>query len=572
MILPALNDYYQRLSDDPAAGVPLPGYSQQKIHFALVIDANGKLVQSPVDLRSREGRRLTPAELIVPEAVKRTVGVAANFLWDNTGYVLGADNKGNPERARQCFDAFKELQHVIGDGLDDEGMNALLRFLDSWNPADAEDLPFWEEIAGQNVVFQLDGERRYLHDRPKIRAAWRFYAVNGSAAATAPCLVTGQVEPVARLHPSIKGVRGAQSSGAALVSFNLSAFESYGKKQNFNAPVSEDAAFAYTTALNHLLRFDSRQKVVAGDTTFVFWAERDSPMEHFLGNVFGEPVATDNDPGDAKAVRDFLEAMRDGKKLPGIDPETKFHILGLSPNAARLAVRFWLVSSTAEITQNVGQHFRDLAIERRFDTDPKYPPSLWRLLRETALQGKSENIQPLLGGGVARAILTGAPYPQSLLAAVINRVRADRNINYLRAALIKACLVRRYRITQQNPMEVKMALNKESTDVAYRLGRLFAALEKAQRDALPGINTTIRDRYYGSASATPKTVFPQLIRLAQHHIQKAEYGRVSDKNIEDILQEVAEFPAHLSLDQQGRFALGYYQQRQAFYPKSEESA
>ncbi len=571
MILPALNDYYQRLSDDPAAGVPLPGYSQQKIHFVLVIDANGKLVQSPVDLRNREGKKLTPRELIVPEAVKRTAGVAANFLWDNTGYVLGADNKGNPERARQCFDAFKERQHAIGDGFDDEGMIALLRFLDSWNPADAEALMFWEEMAGQNVVFQLDGERRYLHDRPKIRAAWRAYGADSGSATKAPCLVTGQVAPVARLHPAIKGVRGAQSSGAALVSFNLSAFESYGKKQNFNAPVSEEAAFAYTTALNHLLRFDSRQKVSAGDTTFVFWSERDNPLEHFLGNVFADPVATGDDPGDTKALRNFLEAVRDGKKLPGIDEEMKFHILGLSPNAARLSVRFWLVSSTAEITANVGQHFRDLAIDRRFDTDPEYP-SLWRLLRETALQGKSENIQPLLGGGVARAIFTGTPYPQNLLAAVINRIRADHNINYLRAALIKACLVRRYRITKQNPMEVKMALNKESTDVAYRLGRLFAALEKVQRDALPGINTTIRDRYYGSASATPKTVFPQLIRLAQHHIQKADYGRVSDKNIEEILLEVKEFPAHLNLDQQGLFALGYYQQRQALYPKSEKNA
>lgn len=570
MILHALNEYYERLCDDPVSAIPLLGFGAQKIHFALVIDNNGTLVQGPVDLRNRKGKKLTPTELIVPEAVKRTAGVAANFLWDNTGYVLGADNKENPERALQCFIAFKELQHAVGDGLDDEGMVAVLRFLDIWTPEDSPGLPFWEEMAGQNLVFQLDGEHRYIHERPAIRATWRAYSQKHGSEITAPCLVTGKIAPVARLHPAIKGVRGAQSSGAAVVSFNLSAFESYGKKQSFNAPVSENVAFAYTTALNHLLRFDSRQKVLTGDTTFVFWAERETPVEHFLGNVFGDTVEPSDDPADTKEVRDFLEAARDGKKLPAIDPDVRFHILGLSPNAARLSVRFWLVSSTGEISKNVGQHFRDLAIERQFDFDPEYP-NLWRLLRETALQGKSENIQPLLGGAVARAIFTGEPYPQSLLAAIINRIRADHSINYPRAAFIKACLVRRFRLTQQNPMEVKMALNKESTNVAYRLGRLFAALEKVQRDALPGINTTVRDRYYGSASATPKTVFPQLIRLAQHHIQKAEYGRVSDKNIEEILQEVAEFPSHLSLDQQGLFALGYYQQRQALYPKSEKS-
>ncbi len=570
MILHALNEYYERLCDDPVSAIPLLGFGAQKVHFALVIDNNGTLVQGPVDLRNRKGKKLTPTELIVPEAVKRTAGVAANFLWDNTGYVLGADNKENPERALQCFTAFKELQHAVGDGLDDEGMVAVLRFLDIWTPEDSPGLPFWEEMAGQNLVFQLDGEHRYIHERPAIRATWRAYSQKHGSEITAPCLVTGKIAPVARLHPAIKGVRGAQSSGAAVVSFNLSAFESYGKKQSFNAPVSENVAFAYTTALNHLLRFDSRQKVLTGDTTFVFWAERETPVEHFLGNVFGDTVEPSDDPADTKEVRDFLEAARDGKKLPAIDPDVRFHILGLSPNAARLSVRFWLVSSTGEISKNVGQHFRDLAIERQFDFDHEYP-NLWRLLRETALQGKSENIQPLLGGAVARAIFTGEPYPQSLLAAIINRIRADHSINYPRAAFIKACLVRRFRLTQQNPMEVKMALNKESTNVAYRLGRLFAALEKVQRDALPGINTTVRDRYYGSASATPKTVFPQLIRLAQHHIQKAEYGRVSDKNIEEILQEVAEFPSHLSLDQQGLFALGYYQQRQALYPKSEKS-
>lgn len=564
MILHALSDYYDRLKDNPDTGIPLFGFGKQKIHFAVVINRQGELLQIS-DVRETLKKKQVPKQLTVPEGVKRASNIAPNFMWDNTGYMLGADNKGNKRRTLQCFSAFKELHHTIGDNLDDEGMEAVLYFLDTWNPEEASSLTHWKELTGMNLVFQLDGDLQFMHERPKIKSAWLEYCREQSSDQFATCLVSGKQAPIARLHPKIKGVRGAQTSGAAIVSFNLEAFQSYKKKQNFNAPVSEDIAFAYTTALNYLLRFESRQKILIGDAATVFWTERASPIEGFMGMIL-DPR---EDSGDLKEVRDFLEAVRDGKKPCKLDdPDMKFYILGLSPNASRLSVRFWHVSTVGDISAKIGLHFKDLAITKTFDTDPEFP-GIWQLLRETAILRKSENISPALAGSVMRSILTGTFYPQSLMTAVINRIRADQTVNYLRAALIKGCLVRKYRITNKFT-EVDMPLDKESTSIAYLLGRLFAALEKAQKDAIPGANTTIKDRFYGSASATPRTVFPQLLRLAQHHIQKAEYGRNTDKIIEKIMQGIQEFPAHLSLDDQGLFAIGYYHQRQALYTKSAE--
>ncbi len=564
MILQALGGYYDRLKEDSDTDIALLGFGRQKIHFAVVIDRRGELLQIR-DVRETLNKKQVPKQLTVPEGVKRASNIAPNFMWDNTGYVLGADNKENSKRTLQCFSAFKELHHTIGGNLDDEGMEAVLQFMDSWNPQEASNLIHWKEMAGMNLVFQLDGDLQYLHERPKIKGAWLKYYQEESSGEFATCLVSGKQAPIARLHAKIKGVRGAQTSGAAIVSFNLEAFLSYDKKQNFNAPVSEDIAFAYTTALNYLLRFESRQKVLIGDAATVFWTERASPIEGFMGIIL-DPR---EDSGDVKEVRDFLEAVRDGKKPSEIDDsEIKFYILGLSPNASRLSVRFWHVSTVGDISAKIGLHFKDLSIIKTFDSDPEFP-GIWQLLRETAILRKSDNISPMLAGSVMRSILTGTFYPQSLMTAVINRIRADQTVNYLRASLIKGCLVRKYRITNKF-MEVNMALNEESTIISYLLGRLFAALEKAQKDAIPGANTTIKDRFYGSASATPRTVFPQLLRLAQHHIQKAKYGPKTDKLIEEIMQGIQEFPAHLSLDDQGLFAIGYYHQRHAFYTNSAE--
>lgn len=564
MILEALYRYYGRLRDDSNTPIPLLGFSSEKIHFALVLDTNGRVV-TVRDIRKTVQNRTIPVPLTVPSlGKKRSVNIEPNFLWDNSGYVFGRDNKGNEARTMKCFETFRKHHHNLGDTIPDEGMAAVLRFLDSWQPQDAERLPHWDEMAGANVVFQLDGEQMYIHDHPEVREAWTKHCAKTGSGVLGTCLVTGAMEPIARLHPAIKGVQDAQPSGASIVSFNLDAFVSYKKEQNFNAPIGQKAAFAYTTALNYLLQFGSHQKITIADATTVFWTERASAFEGFMGVIL-DPR---DDAPDLADIRLFLEAARDGKPLPGIDdPSLTFYILGLSPNASRLSVRFWHMSTVADISRRIGEHFRDLAIARS-ERDAEFP-GMWQLLKETAVQGRSENIPPLLAGALMRSILTGAAYPKGLLSKLIGRIRADQNVNYLRAAMIKAYLNRNSRI-QQRKEEVTMALNKEARNVGYRLGRLFAILEKVQKDAIPGANTTIKDRFYGSASATPSVVFPQLLRLAQHHIAKAEHGGWYEMMIGEVMQGLDQFPPHLALDDQGMFAIGYYHQRQAFFAKSED--
>lgn len=570
MILQALSECYKMLSNNPDTEIPVPGFSAQKIHFALRVNREGKLLQV-IDLRETDGKKQLPKMLTVPEPPKRTVGIKPNFMWDNTGYVLGVgavneketdtEQKKKAARCLKAFDTFRNRHHELGDGLDDDGMKAVLRFLDSWNPEDAGGLESWEEIAGTNMVFRLDEDKGFIHERPLVRARWTECCSNKSSEYLSTCLISGKEKPIGRLHPDIKGVRGAQAKGASLVSFNLDSFRSYGKEQNFNAPIGEDEAFAYTTALNYLLRSDSH-KVQIGDATTVFWTEHESIIIEIMGVV----LETNSD-SDIKDLRDFLDAVRTGKRPEHIDLDERFYILGLSPNASRLSVRFWHVSTVGEMASRIAQHFQDLSIIRSFDNDPEFP-GMWQILIETASQHKSDNISPILSGAVMRSILTGSAFPRSLLSAVITRIRADQTISYMRASIIKACINRKHRINNIS-MEVTMGLNKEEINIAYRLGRLFATLEKAQQGAIPGANATIKDRYYGSASATPRVVFPQLLRLAQHHIQKAEYGRANDRMIEEILQGIDAFPAHLSLDDQGLFALGYYHQRQDFFNKTD---
>ncbi len=566
MIIQALCEYYDRLNDNSDIDIPRFGFSSQKIHFAIVLNRNGKLLQIR-DIRDRSGKKPAPKMLNVPEPKKRTVAPVPSFMWDNTAYVLGRDNKGKPEKAEIAFSLFRDFQHQLGNSINNEGIKSVLAFLDSWNPDNTEELENWEEIAGSNLVFMIEGENQFVHEQSEVQNAWIKYKHSVASEVNSLCLVSGQSSPIARLHPDIKGVRGAQSKGASLVSFNLDSFSSYGKSQNFNAPISEIKAFAYTATLNYLLRFESRQKVQIGDATTVFWAERQTPFEE----IFGVMLEPDSDEESSKKIRLFLEAMREGKNpLSPDEKEFEFYILGLSPNASRLSVRFWFVSTVGEMSEKINQHFSDLAIDRSYENEPSHP-SIWQLLKETAVLSKTDNIPPKLAGEFARSIFTGSQYPVSLLSAVLNRMRADGTVNYLRASLIKAYLVRRNRLNNNTNMEINMSLDEKSTNVAYRLGRLFAALEKAQKDAVPGAKATIKDRYFSSASATPRVVFPQLMRLVQHHISKAEWGHVSDKRIEEITQGINEFPAHLNLEDQGLFALGYYHQKNALFKKKENN-
>jgi CRISPR-associated protein Csd1 len=382
------------------------------------------------------------------------------------------------------------------------------------------------------------------------------------------CLITGASAPAERLHTAIKGVWGAQTSGANIVSFNLDAFNSFAKSQGANAPISKGASFAYTTALNALLLRESPQRMQVADASTVFWAQRADPLEDELAALLG---GDDNPDRHTQQVRALFAAVQSGG-FSGPRGDNKFYVLGMAPNAARIAIRFWHAAPVQEIANRVATWFADLQMVRG-PNDPQYP-SLFRLLTAISMQGKAENIPPRLGGDLLRSIFGGTPYPATWLSAAVQRCRAEQQVNYLRAATIKACLNRASaRINSRNPpKEITPMLDLENESTAYRLGRLFATLEKIQEEASPGLNATIRDRYYGAASSTPVAVFTTLMRLKNHHLGKIGIrGRVVtfEKLLAEIIGGITDFPAHMSLQDQGRFAIGYYHQRQDFFTKRE---
>ncbi len=572
MILQSLCKYYQRLSADPDSEIPPYGFSVCQVSAVVEISKDGTLVGIS-DIRETDGKKARPKKLKVPAPPKRTSAITPSFLCDKTDYVFGLggdpddkkkskkhDNDGK-ERCKEAFEAFRKIHRDLAARIADDGLNALVAFLDGWNSDDAPSLPYWEDIKGQNVVFRLSGDLEYLHDRKKIKDEWvRLYEEREAEInIEQTCLVSGEKAKIASLHPSIKGVVGAQSSGANIVSFNATAFESYGniKAQGKNAPVSIRSAFEYTTALNFLLSQSSNRKLRIGDTSVVFWTEEATPIEDLFGQML--------DPRDAeeeatKSLRLFLEAVKEGKKPLNTDLDMPFYILGLSANASRLSVRFWLVSTVGDIGKNLLQHFEDMEIER-YGESLSFP-SIYRLLCQTAREAKEVN--PLLAGAMARSIFTGCLYPQNLMIAILNRLRSCDKFNSDKASLIKAALTRKARFLNTRT-EVSVSLDVTRVDTPYLLGRLFAVLEKAQEEAIPDANSTIRDRYFGTASASPKVVFPILIRNSTHHIAKLSHGVVHEKLIGEILDSINNFPVHLDLDGQGMFAIGYYHQRQFFF-------
>ncbi|NLX90935.1 MAG: type I-C CRISPR-associated protein Cas8c/Csd1 [Firmicutes bacterium] len=597
MIIKALCEHYQRLLDDEHSGISRPGYSKARVSFAAELSPTGELVNI-IDLREQKGNKLVSRDLIVPEQVKRSSGVKANFLCDNCTYVLGLNQKGKKkaERIKEEFTAFYDLHREILGEVNDIGAQAVLAFLENWDYRKAEAhfkiIPHLDDLQkGENIMFRLQGDQCFIHERNAVASAWSEYCSVKDSTVLGQCLVSGEILPIARLHPSIKGVTGAQSSGASLVSYNLDAFTSYGKTQSYNASISEDAAFAYTTALNYMLS-NLKHRIRIGDTTTVFWAERSTNglEEDLLGALFFPENAeneenekeggSDNrivrDPQTIQLLKDIFSRIRSGRpvleELAIVDPNVNFYILGLAPNASRLSVRYWHVDQYGNFLNKISQHYRDLEIVRNEKYDPEFI-SISRILKETAPLGDTKRIPPLLGGILMRAVLTGMPYPQALFNVILSRIRADHKVNYVRAAMIKAILTRHYRYYKKHDeVTIKMSIDEQNTNTAYRMGRLFALLEKAQEDANPGLNATIKDRYFGAASSTPASVFPILLRLAQHHIAKGEYGRLIDRQIQDVLSEVKSFPQYLSLEDQGLFVLGYYHQRQALFTKKEKGA
>ena len=580
MILQALVDYYEELASQ--GKIARPGWAKAKVSWALEIDEEGQLLDVlPLRSPSQDGKKILPREMELPAPVKRSSGVLPNFLWDNASYILGQDNKGKPKRTAECFDAARKLHIMLLAAADSDTARAIAAFFTNWNPQKADAVPAFAEhreelLAGDNLCFLYNG--KFAAEDPEIQAAWqRAYEEDGEGE-TEVCLITGRESVPELVHPAIKNVRDAQSSGAALVSFNAPAFCSFGREQNANAPVSKYAAFAYTSALNYLLSEREHVKVI-GNTTVVYWAKS---AESEYQDVFAALFDADSSELSNTDLNALMTSIAAGKPydyngLP-LAPENDFFILGISPNAARLSVRFFYRRSFGEIVQSLKRHYENIEIvsdgRSKFDTLP-----LWALLRETVNQKSSDKSPlPQLAGDVMKSMLSGCRYPETLMNQTMLRIRAEHEINRGKAGIIKAYLIRN---TENLPdresiMEVaQVSLNADSSYCPYVLGRLFAVLEGTQQAANPGINTTIKDRFFNSACATPAAVFPILLKLSNSHLKKLDTGKAVwwSKQIGDLIERLgADFPAHQSLQEQGAFILGYYHQTQKRFEKKTNTA
>lgn len=575
MILQALTSLYEALAQK--GEISKEGWSREKISFALGIDENGDLLRitplfETVDMPKGK-KKEEPQKMMVPIKEKNT---GPKFLWGNSGFILGAANKKTPEKAKENFEENRQLHHQLLDEVDSPAAKAILNFFDGWEPEKTTEnelvAQYASELLGSaNMVFRFNG--KFMHEIPELSAAWQTH-YGAAQNEKGQCLITGMLDAIPETHPLIKGIQGAQSSGAALVSFNGPAFCSYNKLQNHNAPVGKYAAFAYTTALNHLLADKSNVHRI-GDASVVCWAENaDKQYEDFAAEVFFGDNVDKSDEQRLSALRTSLKLLADGLpcKEMDLDPDRKFYILGLSPNAARIAVRFFYCDSFGKIAGNIYRHHERLEIVRpSYDKFPILP--LWKLLSATVNpNAKDKTPNAAMAGAVARAVFSGGRYPASLLECTFLRIKAERNITRERAAIIKAYYLRNP--NEKCPKEVlTVSLNENSKNIPYTLGRLFSVYEEIQQAANPGINTTIKDRYFGSAAAMPATVFPILSNLAQKHLRKlSDEQRVYlDKKVMTLKSVLGEqYPAHMSLPEQGSFDLGYYHQTQDRYTKKED--
>lgn len=580
MILQELVRFYDRKFQE--GKIAPEGFETKEIPYLIEIDKNGKFIKflsTWEDSKKKKAR-----SFLVPKAVKRANGVDSNLLWDNLSYIIGhpdpkkLEDNISKNKEKEYRDRLQEQKKAFYEKINSlpkiQEVNSVLNFLDGEeNLKSMSEDSLWEEIANGSyaISFKLESEINCITENQNIIRSINQQEIEDSIEKQV-CLITGKEGVIARLHPSISGVRDAQSSGANIISFNADSFESYGKSQSFNAPVSEQAAFYYTTSLNILLSKDSKQKIQIGDATTIYWSEKPSELEGIFSSFFEDSKET-NEESETLAnegVRDHFISPFTGKERL-FEEKNKFFILGLSPNASRISIRFWYPTTIGEISKNIEHHFRDLYLE--FSGNESGFISIVRILRSTALQGKLDNVNPILAGKLATAIMSGSEYPRLLLSSLLIRVKAERKINFERCSVLKAILNRKGRkekfITYP---EVKEKMDDSNTNIAYRLGRLFAVMEIMQERAIGG-NTTIKDSYYTSASTRPATVFAKLFALSNHHASKlGNKSTYFEKLKGDILQPLAgNIPRTFSLEEQGLFAIGYYQQRtELFKSKKEE--
>lgn len=581
MILQSLVQYYESLAEQEK--VARLGWCHAKVSHAIEINEDGS-IKGIITLKQEEERGKKkvwiPSQLCVPEMVTRSSGVKSNFLCDNAKYLLGIDVSGANARTVECFQSAREKHLRILENAEGTMAQSICQYFKTWDPQKAEENSFvkehWEELnEGGNLVFLMKND--YAQDDDEIKQLWEEQLQQSVDGPIGRCLVTGREEEIARIHRGIKGVPGAQSSGAALVSFNAPAFESYGKEQSYNAPVGKYAEFAYTTALNYLLSH-SEYRFPLGDSMVVFWAEsgKEEYQSTFLSWLNPKP---DNQKELQKVFKNLKSGIRVDLDDIDLDMDQQFYILCLAPNAARLSVRFFYQNSFGNILKNLALHYQRMEIVKPAWANEEYL-GIRKMLDETVNQ-KSRDKSPIpnMAAIVLRAVLEDTRYPESLFSNVFIRIRAEQgNITYGRAAIIKAVLMKNYKWEEGTEY---MGLNETCEEQAYVLGRIFAVLEFIQKDANPGINATIKDRYFNSACTKPAAIFPVLFKLKNSHIKKIERESGGIKiYYEKLLTELmgklpmtAEengFPKQLSLEEQGKFMLGYYHQVQKKYEKRED--
>lgn len=593
MILQSLNDLYSRLSDDPSYEIAPPGFSPQKIAFCIRIRLDGSLVQIEDVRKPDEKGKLQNDVMLVPgEAKPPGAGINPGLLWDNQTYLLGRQPEDKPAGfGQKRFEAFRQLHVDLADELNDPEFNAVCEFLKHWNSDQLADHEILNEVGTGFGIFAIQGQKKAVHDGKRVTEWWmrRMEIDSEESPIVGQCLLTGEYGPIARLHPKIKGVTGAQAAGASIVSFNANAYESYGKTQSYNAQVGESSAFQYGTALNSLLAGpqSAKHRIRIGDTTTVFWTDKPCLVEDCLADIFGsgsQAVEETQDIGKREQIKRLLEAVRSGVRYQELgETDASFHILGLAPNVARVAIRFYNQSTIENFLSKLHDHQRCLEIER-FDDEPEFP-SIRQLTNQIRVlhrveedgiikwkEGKegSDKFISSIAGSLVRSIVEGVDYPTALYAGCIRRTIIERRVTHLRAAIIKATLIRNHKQT------ISIMLNESNTDTAYRHGRLFAVLEKIQEEGHYAqtqrkLEHTIKEKYFSSACATPAAVFPRLESLSVHHQRHLNAGRrvQMEKQIGDIKWEVTGTKKTHSLMEQGQFILGYYHQRKKLFTSSD---
>ena len=580
MILQALAKHYENLAAE--GKVSKEGWCEAKVSYAIELMPDGK-VKGFISLKTEEERGKKKVWVsttrMVPQMVTRSSGVSSNFLCDNSKYMLGFDKDGSSKRVLECFQAAKEKHLELLEQAEGEMAASIKAFFETWNPEKEEEKlkesEIWEALTdGGNLIFYMNGCE--AQEDEEIKELWneKQNSCDGEEGGnTGICLVTGKKAEISRIHRTIKGVPGAQSSGAALVSFNAPAFESYGKEQSYNAPVGKYAEFAYTTALNYLLS-QRNYTFQLGDTMVVYWAENGQKAYQ---DVFSFALVPTVD--NRETIREIFDCIKKDQPIKvediEMDSEQRFYILGLAPNAARLSVRFFYQDSFGKILEHISEHYERMKIVQPSWETREYM-SIRDMLMETVNQNSRDKSPiPNMAAMVMQAVLSGGRYPASLYTDTLIRIRADqgeRKLSWGRTAILKAYLIRN---TNWKEGVNYMGLNKENSEQPYLLGRLFAVLEFIQKDTNPGIKATIRDRYFNSAYATPASVFPILIKLMNSHIKKLERDNLGAKisyenQLTEIMGKLDEFPRRLTLEEQGKFDLGYYHQVQDKYTKRED--